>query len=194
MTPNCSSPRFDVAEQFDHLGPSRGRRKSCVGPRAEDRHRQSVWLPDAVPERRLGDESKLTGGSSATSTSTTLPRGCVTSAGQPGPCGSPPVPTNRVACSTGSSTQYAASARTGSDHVRRRRRARPLRAHARSSLRPSRQPPSSDAHPLRYTHAAVLQTHGLACCAVERAGVCAARSGVPYRLGRCVLGAGCRLD
>ena len=60
MTPNCSSPRFDVAEQFDHLGPSRGRRKSCVGPRAEDRHRQSVWLPDAVPERRLGDVSQLT--------------------------------------------------------------------------------------------------------------------------------------
>ena len=42
-------------------------------------------------------------------------------------------------------------------------------------------PPSSDAHPLRYTRAAVLHPWGLACGAVERAGVGAARSGAPYR-------------
>lgn len=38
-------------------------------------------------------------------------------------------------------------------------------------------------HPLAYTHAALLHPCGLAFSAVERAGICAARSGARRRLG-----------
>jgi hypothetical protein len=50
-------------------------------------------------------------------------------------------------------------------------------------------PPSSDAQPLRYTHAAVLHPWGRAWCAVERAGVCAARSGAAISTAPALAGA-----
>jgi hypothetical protein len=53
-------------------------------------------------------------------------------------------------------------------------------------------PPSSDTHSSHHTHAAGLHPWGLACCAVERAGVCAARSGAQHRRVRAHRGAPAR--